>query len=379
MQKTLLYFLWGLLLLTSACRDKKNIEPQIKEKFRTVLVYLAANNSLESEAYDNMKQMEEAIGDIDGNLIVYAKLKNVKPALYEVTKKKGSTSGFKKIKDYPPLYSSSDPNVMKSIILEAQELYPAASYGLILWSHATGWVPASQHGIKLKSFGEDNGHVMDITDLNNALPNNLDFVMFDACSMSSVEVLYEIKDKAKHFIASPGEVISSGMPYDKITNDLFLNSPSSYATIAQKYYNYYNSKSGLHRSATVSVIEAASLSNLAEQTKTLLQSHPPLYPDFNRDNIQRMDFDHTDNPLIAFDFLDFISQNYSNNTTVNVQRALEKAVIFKANTPFFMNFEIKTNCGLTCYIPNRDNEGLTHDFYKSLKWYKDSGFETLFD
>lgn len=374
MQKILLHSIFCLLLLLSAC-GKNPIEPEIKQKFRTVLVYLAANNSLELDASNNMRQMEEAIGNIDGNLIVYVKLKNGNPALYELTKKDGSSGGFKKIKDYPP-YSSSDPAVMKSVIRETQELYPAESYGLILWSHATGWVPATQNGIKLRSFGDDSGHVMDITDLNNALPNNFDFIMFDACSMASAEVLYEIKDKTKYFIASPGEVVSNGMPYDKITNDLFLPGPNSYKTIAEKYFNHYNAQSGAHRSATVSIIDADQLTNLAAQTKTTLQLQAAKFTDFNRENIQRMDFDRIGNPLIAFDFLDFISQNYVNYN--NIQIALEKAILYKAHTPFFNNIEINKNSGLTCYIPHKENAGPAHDFYKTLKWYKDSGFDSLF-
>ncbi|SKB56816.1 hypothetical protein SAMN05660841_01298 [Sphingobacterium nematocida] len=377
MQKTLLYPLFFLTLLFAAC-GKSKLEPEAKQKFRTVLVYLAANNSLEEEAYKNMRQMEDAIGDIDGNLIVYTRLPNEKPALYEVSKTNSGQGDFKKIKDYFP-HSSSDPTIMKSVINEVQSLYPAESYGLILWSHATGWIPASQGGIKLRSFGDDDGHVMDITDLNNALPNNFDFIMFDACSMASTEVLYEIKDKAKYFIASPGEVVSNGMPYDKITNDLFLPGSEGYKAIAKKYFDHYNSLSGLNQSATISVIKADQLQELATQTKITLQSQPPLYTDFNRNNIQRMDFDRFGNPLIAFDFLDFLNQNYNNNPNYQkTKTSLEKATLYKANTQFFNGFEIKTNSGLTCYIPSSENAGPAHTFYKTLKWYKDSGFDSLF-
>lgn len=376
MQKILLYPLCCLIFLASACK-KNSVPPEEKEKFRTVLVYLAANNNLDDEAYTNIQQMEDAIGEVDGNLIIYTKLPNERPALYKITPKKNGQGGLEKIRDYIP-HSSSDPTIMKSVIRETQELYPAKTYGLILWSHATGWVPASQGGVKLKSFGDDNGHVMDITDLNNALYNNFDFIMFDACSMASVEVLYEIKDKSKYFIASPGEVISNGMPYDKITNDLFSPGVEAYTTIAEKYYNHYNSKSGLNRSATISVIDGAQLSSLAQHTKETILSQAPLHQDFNRDNIQRMDFDRVGNPLIAFDFLDFISQNYQASNYQNLENTLEKTVLYKMNTPFFNGFEISKNCGLTCYIPHQDNEGSTHTFYKTLKWYKESGFENLF-
>lgn len=32
---------------------------------------------------------------------------------------------------------------------------------------------------------------------------NLEFILFDACLMSSIEVLYDLRDKAKYVIASP--------------------------------------------------------------------------------------------------------------------------------------------------------------------------------
>src|SRR5690606_42061570 len=118
-------------------------------------------------------------------------------------------------------HNSADPMVMKRVITDAMERFPSQSYGLILWSHATGWIPPPAGKIKLKSFGDDQGDEMDIKELKNALPNNLDFILFDACSMASVEVLYEIKDKAKHFIVSQCEAVANRMPYNNIVDYQF--------------------------------------------------------------------------------------------------------------------------------------------------------------
>lgn len=219
---------------------------------------------------------------------------------------------------------------------------------------------------------------MDIRDLHAALPYTFDFIMFDACSMASVEVLYEIKEKAKYFIASPGEVIANGMPYDKITNDLFSSDPHAYSLLAKKYHSHYNNLSGLHQSATISVIDASKLSYLAQKTKRILHSHEPLYTDYNRNHIQRMDFDRIGNPLIAFDFLDFMEQNYNHAPSFkDLKNSLQQTVVFKANTPFFNGFAIDKNSGLTCYIPHPDNEETAHAYYRTLKWYRDSGFDKL--
>ena len=261
-------------------------KPLESKPFRTVLIYIAANNNLSSEAYNNIDQIENSIGEVDGNLIVYARLPNSNAALYQISNKNGQRQKLK-IKEYGN-HNSSDPTVMRQIITEVYESHKAESYGLILWSHATGWIPANIGSVKLKSFGNDGGAEMDIKDLNAALPSNVfDFIMFDACSMSSVEVLYEIKDKAKYFIASPGEVISNGMPYNKMVNDLFVKGTDSYISIAKKYFEHYNSLSGNFQSATISVVDASKLQKIADLTKQTFQTQNPIFVDYNRDQIQR--------------------------------------------------------------------------------------------
>ncbi|RZF62491.1 clostripain-related cysteine peptidase [Sphingobacterium corticibacterium] len=365
-----------MFCIFQSCKDP-DIKPEDEDKFRTVLVYLAANNSLELEAYKNMDQMENALGDIDGNLIVYAKLPGNKPSLYHIYKKEGEKARKVKIKDYEP-HNSSDPITMRLVLEDVRNLFPAKTFGLVLWSHATGWIPSSNGNIKLKSFGDDGGSQMDVKELHSALPYTFDFILFDACSMASVEVLYEIKEKAKYFIASPGEVIANGMPYDKITNDLFSPDVNAYRLLAEKYHAHYDNLSGLHRSATISVIDASKLQDVASETKHIILSQQPLHTDYNRNHIQRMDFDRIGNPLIAFDFLDFMEQNYSHVASYrNLQSTLEKAVVFKANTPSFNGFTIDKNSGLTCYIPHPDNEETVHTYYRTLKWYTDSGFDKL--
>src|SRR5690606_16152061 len=87
-----------LLYLFQACKDP-DIQLKDENKFRTVLVYLAANNNLELEAYKNMEQMEKALGDVDGDLLVYAKLPGSTPSLYHIQKRDGTNTGKTKVKD----------------------------------------------------------------------------------------------------------------------------------------------------------------------------------------------------------------------------------------------------------------------------------------
>ena len=49
---------------------------------------------------------------------------------------------------------------------------------------------------------------------------DFDYILFDACLMSQVEVAYELRDTADYLILSPAEVMSAGFPYFKITKYL---------------------------------------------------------------------------------------------------------------------------------------------------------------
>lgn len=374
LKKTLYFLLLFVFGLFVSC-EKDPVQEE-KKPFRTVLVYLAANNSLASDAYANIDQMERGLGDIDGTLLVYARLPGQAPTLYRIVKDENVGIASEVVKVYSP-HNSSDPEVMQHVIADAQAAYPATSYGLVLWSHASGWIPADYGHIKLRSFGEDNQRTMDIKDLKFALPNGLDFLLFDACSMASVEVLSEIADKADYVIASPAEVVSSGMPYQSMVNDLFKPGEEAYRTIAEKYMQHYNGLNGLFRSATISVIRMDKWAGFIDLTKKTLQSAQPAYIDFHRDQLQRMDFDRFGNPLIAFDYLDFIAQNYGSSVRGELAAYLQELIPYKGATPSFNGFPIEKFSGLTCYVPHADNASV-HDYYKTLFWYQAAGFNRLF-
>jgi hypothetical protein len=62
---------------------------------------------------------------------------------------------------------------------------------------------------------------MELADFANAIPYKLDFIIFDACFMGSVEVCYELKDKAEYIVASPTEILSPGFVYSSMMQHLF--------------------------------------------------------------------------------------------------------------------------------------------------------------
>ncbi|MCX2481141.1 clostripain-related cysteine peptidase [Pedobacter sp. MC2016-15] len=355
-----------LIFLQFSCK-KSEIK---KEKVNSmVLVYMEANNDLRYDALNSINRMEKGAQALDGILLVYIKTSSVRSYLLKI---KFDEDENRIVSDTIKVFennSTSDPEFFKDVINYAQTEFPANNYGLVLWSHATSWAPANT-GISTKSFGRDTGKEFDIIELKNAVPDNLQFIIFDACSMGGVEVLYEFKDKAKYIIASPTETIAESFPYQSITPMLFKGT-EGLSNIARAYYEYYNSYTDDRQSATVVLIKTSELPALAQEMKSLMAMQKVYGDKLISTNVQRLDFT-TNFPVATYDFGDFLDHNFSYATLNNIHAQMDKLMLYKASTNKFLGVPINKFSGLTCYIPFQNDVNL--NYYKRLQWYRASGF-----
>lgn len=373
LKNTLFYLIivTGLILLSNC--GKNNHETELnKTKEKMVLIYISANNDLKSEAISTIKQLQKGIKNINGSLLVYVKIdQNVSHLL-----KLKFSSGEKLIADTLKTYeneNSTDPEFFEKVILDSRFFVPAYSYGLVLWSHATSWIPAKKT-IKTRAFGIDNGFEMDLIDLKNSLPDDFEFILFDACYMGSIEVLYELRNKAKYLISSPAEVLIYGFPYQECASDLF-NEEEGLKNISRKFFNYYSGKSDMHASATITLIDALKLRNIAIETKALLKEEK--LKNLSSNNVQKLNFQKGSEFISSYDFFDFFNQNYEKNELKSLSEALNNAIIYKANTYNFLNIKIKSFSGLSIYFPVETNTDYLK-IYENLEWNKDTDWMSYF-
>lgn len=365
----------GMLLILfiqtffSACKKGEHDAVPVRQVERTVLVYIAANNTLEYDAINSINKMESAAKDLKGNLIVYVKTNSGNSHLLKIKYDNSSKIKSDTIKTYIK-QNSSDPAFLKQVILDSRKLSPADTYSLVMWSHATSWAPPSNK--KVNSFGYDDEAEMDIKDLKNAIPSDFTYIMFDACSMGSVEVAYELKDKTRYILASPSEVLSESFPYESITPALF-GGVDDLKTIARQFVDYYQSYSGLAASATVSLIDTRQLAELAAETKRLLLSAPPA--PLNTSALQRLDFERNSG-IPAYDFLSFLQNNFSQDRYAALNAQLDNVVIYKAHTKTFFNTPIQVFSGLSVYLPKISDP--LKNYYNGFTWASDSAWMTLF-
>ena len=364
-----LVFCMPFLMLLNSCNDKK--DTAIEKDSRVVLVYIGANNNLVSDAYNSINAMEEGMVGLDADVYVYAALAGTTPKIYKIVADQSSEIKSTVIKTYGD-QDSANPVVMKQILQTMKSYVGGRPAGLVLWSHATNWLP--NVGVKLLSFNEDRGNKTELRDLQEIIPSGLDFLLFDACSMASVEVLYQLRDKAKYTIASPAEVLSTSMPYHLVLKNLVdPDLERGLKSTAETYFNFYNQLTGRYRSATISVVNNAYWPDLANNVHDALTRAP--LTRIYRDNLQRLDFDEK-SLSAGFDFLDFVHQHFLPSATTTIEASVSKLVIYKANTATFLGKPILRFSGLSCYVPNDLNKWI-HPYYNTLQWAKDSGFNSF--
>ncbi len=356
MKHFILYIiLFPFLLLFCSCskEDEKDFQAT-----RTVIAYLAADNDLWEDALRSIEEMKASFREGDSKLVVFADIAGEEPCILEIGSNTATAAG-----SYPG-YNSADPSRMREILQDIIAKYPADSYGLILWSHGSSWLPSDA---RLRSFGSDNGVQMNIPDLAEALPVRFDYILFDACMMGSVEVAYELRQKAGFIVASSTPMLYTGFPYEQVLPELLSPRPDL-RKVAKEYFDYYQQvMTGIYQSATISVINTGEIEALAAATRRIMETQSFDESAFNRTDVQRLD---SYQEQYVFDFVDFIYKNYPEADKSELTGQLDKTILYKAHTARFMDqYEIKTFCGLSCYIPLKNRSDL-NAYYLQLGWAK---------
>lgn len=118
------------------------------------------------------------------------------------------------------LKNMAESSTLTEFINYSKESYPANRYGLIIWNHGFGALEGFGHD---ENFENDN---MDVYSLAKALDDSntyFDFIGFDACFMSTVEVAYTLEPFADYLIASAEIEPFAGWYYTNWLNQLSNN------------------------------------------------------------------------------------------------------------------------------------------------------------
>lgn len=382
------FFVLSIILpvILSACHDSNTEEE--KENAKTVFVYMPYSNNLTEEFKTNLSDFETAINQMGGlvgrRVIVFFANSKSSANMFEIVYEAG-----KCVRDTLKTYTAIDctqETVLTSIIADMKAAAPAANYSMIISGHGMGWLPVGTSpsrtapqmkyhwdntgGLKTRFFGGTSADTQtEISTLVSSLGNNgikTDYIMFDDCYMSSLELAYELRNVTDYLIACPTEIMAYGMPYEKLGKYLLSDSPD-YEAICQTFYDFYSTYK--YPYGTIAVTDCRQLDELAELMKTansLYSLDESLLPE-----IQRMD-GYT--PVLFYDFGDYVKNLCADDSGFMAQfnSLLGNVVPYKAHTEEYYSawieaVQINAYSGITTSEPSSNTCASS---YKSTPWYK---------
>lgn len=381
--RTFLGFFAFLALVVSmtGCGHEEWPDPESS----SVLFYMEANNSLSIYSYDFMDQItqgflpERNTGKCE--VLVYCHMPNRCPQLMKLTRRANGTGlDTLVLKVYDMATNSSSAKTLRQVILDAEAVAPAARHGLVLWSHATGYLPSGYFNNPVesikpvrKTFGSSYNYTeeIEIIDLAEALPHHYDFILFDCCLMGGVEVAYELRDKCDYIAFSPAEIMAKGFPYYVMLEAIWKGKSIEQALteICEEFYSYYSAREG----GTVTLVKTANLGALADACRTVFTNH--------RDEIYALSFNSVQryfryNYHWYFDLGDIVEQVATPAEFAAFQAALDDVIVYKAATDHFLiyqgGFYITKYSGLSSYLPRPDYHYLNNSYYP-LAWNQATG------
>jgi hypothetical protein len=225
-------------------------------------------------------------------------------------------------------FDSGDPRKLTQLAKWAFQTHPAERYGLVLWSHGTGWMPSEIERIARQARGDravseqeaterastsaspalfrstlqmilkaptpaeraicfDDGsqHSLDTVELervagtvSEAIGQPLDLLGMDACLMASLEVAYQLRHTVRYLVASEELVPGTSWPYSAILNALRKNADMSAADaaclIVREFVTHYSShRPELNRGDVTKVaLDLAKIDRIADAADALAEA-----------------------------------------------------------------------------------------------------------
>ena len=406
--------------LVSGCQCGHDDPDNIKYD-RVLIMYSAGFNSLREYLWEDIRDLRSgyapALKDRSAFLLIshlsdsrgnYSNMTS--PQLIRVYK--DSRKGV--LLDTLKAYEShlSDPATVRTILSDIKRQFPSDHYGMVLSSHATGWLPndyynhpeafepsyaSGRKGVaphpsywerellpgepltksitmtKSSTGGKDIE--MELADFKRSIPMHLDYLLLDACLMGCIEVAYALKDECDVIGFSPAEVLAEGFNYKTLAGHLLERPVPDTRAVVDDYFQNYASKSDkTDRAATISLVDCTKLDALASVCSSLFSKYRSEIAGLEPYTVQRY---YRYSKHWFYDLEDvLVKAGISDEEHRNLTSALNSCILYKAATEEFLKgyggFAIHTYSGFSMYLPCNGATFLD-SHYKDLDWNKATG------
>lgn len=251
----------------------------------TVLVYMVADNNLESAAIEDMNEMLDIPSTARVNVVVQADRGT--PADGNSNEAVGGipdwTSTKRLLVNHGSLTELADlgelnmgsPLVLEDFLVWGTTHFPAEKYAVVFWDHGSSW----------PGFGQDEtdgNDVLSLAELKQALTDarlpRFDLIGFDSCLMANLEVASVLRSFGKVLVASEEIEPGHGWDYAAILGGLAANTAMSESDLGRLISDSYKAHAEAYgqnartqgeaynqeRAVTLSVIDLSRVALLME-------------------------------------------------------------------------------------------------------------------
>jgi len=354
----------------------------------TVMVYLDADNNLESAGIDDINEMEMVGSTSDVNIVVQ---------IDRIPGYDTSNSNWTNTRRYY-ITQDFDPYIINSQLindLSEQNMgntetlinfadwtvnnYPAKKYLLVIWNHGGGF--RSSGLAKDIAWDDTNGgDKITMPELEYAfsvistkMGKNIDIVGMDACYMAMIEVAYQIKDYADILVTSEESEPNDGWPYDTILGQLVSYPTVTSNQLAANIVDSYIFSYTVSDEVTQSAIDLSYTDTLADQLSNMALAimNDTLTPANNYINAANSsqhygDWDFIDLYDFCNNILIYSNSVFVKNIALSIQQTLSSAVLRWG----YYGYGVDKSRGLSIYFPytSYDSYYNNTNFAQDTQW-----------
>lgn len=340
MKKFILFLQLAAFILFASCSDEDPDpapQPPVIET-NTIFVYMPWSGSTKKDPglysffLTNIQDIKTAIVNQGGlgnkKLMIFISTKVDKGALINVQYKNGSC-----IDDTVAIYDNTQPGLrlntaewITTLLKRVKQEAPANHYSMIVGCHGMGWIPAkpstriNRPAASLFGLNQNagkagpptrwlggNAYQTNISDFDKGIEDSgigkFQYILFDDCNMTGIEVAYELRNATNHIIGSPTEIMAYGMPYKFLWSELSKVNPD-YHSICTNFINFYSNykyEGTPYPYGTISVIDCSQVEAMVDIMREINASSS--LSTITESNIQSMD-GYT--PSIFYDMGDYV-------------------------------------------------------------------------
>ncbi|MDR0938499.1 MAG: Clostripain family protein [Mediterranea sp.] len=351
------------------------VEPNTRSTIsQTVFMYLPWSTDLKSYFITNIEGMEatwKVCHSSNERIVVFLADSGRKATLFELLYKKDGTVGRRTLKEYDnPTFTTAGG--IAAILGDVVAYSPAERYSMIIGSHGMGWIPVprakARRATDFKWHWEYDGeqrtryfggrsaeYQTDISALAEGIHQagiGMEYILFDDCYMSCVEVAYELREVTHYLVASTSEIMIDGMPYAEVGR--YLLGEADYQSLCDGFYDFYSTFST--PCGTIGVTDCSELDELAEWMRGINAQYA-----FDEDLLADVQTLDGYQPVIFFDMGDYVRKLCTDPVQLEeFEEILARVVPYKRHTPTFYTtagysprqIPINTYSGITISDPS---------------------------